>query len=94
MLHEQTIDGFRVLFLGPTSLVASERTAGAWYVVDPDSGCTCPDRAYRGRACKHMRVAALAAELDRCQAVAVEAVTPASTRRFDLDAAMRDRLGD
>jgi hypothetical protein len=72
MIHEQTIDGLRVLYLGPSALVASEREPGGWYAVDPVTGCTCPDHVHRERICKHMRVVELAAELDRMHSVPVE----------------------
>jgi hypothetical protein len=74
MIHQQSIDGETVIYLGPTALVASGSEPGAWHVVEHDS-CTCESFRYRGD-CRHRRVAALAAELDRLHAVAVESVSP------------------
>lgn len=34
--------------------VTSERDATKTYIVTPGKACTCPDFAYRQRACKHM----------------------------------------
>jgi hypothetical protein len=72
MLSEQLIEGLRVIYLGPTALVASERASGTWYHINEDGQCGCPDHVHRQKICKHMRAAAIAAELDRVNA------TPAS----------------
>ena len=68
MIREQVLNGLRVIYLGPSALVASERDSGAWYHVDEGRQCSCPDHVYRGRTCKHMQAVALAMELDRMTA--------------------------
>jgi hypothetical protein len=76
-LREQTIDGERILHVGPAVLVASGSQPGAWYVVE-EGRCTCPSFSYRGH-CRHLAPAHLAAELDRAQAAPIATVVPAST---------------
>jgi hypothetical protein len=73
VIRQQQIDGETVLYLGPAALVASKSEPGAWYSVE-DGKCSCKGFQYRG-ACRHLAVAALAAELDRGHAVPVEAVS-------------------
>jgi hypothetical protein len=69
-LREQSIDGERVLFLGPSVLIASKSCPGTWHVVE-SGACTCDGYRYR-RTCRHLAVAELAAELDRCHSTPVE----------------------
>jgi hypothetical protein len=53
--------------LGSSVLVGSETIPSRWYIVE-DGRCSCPSFIYRGR-CKHIAVAARAAELDRATAL-------------------------
>jgi hypothetical protein len=76
IIREQIIDGERVLSLGPSVLVASKSCPGAWHVVE-HGACTCPGFTYR-RTCRHLAVAALAAELDRCHATPAAVADDAS----------------
>jgi hypothetical protein len=73
VIRQQQIDGETVLYFGPAALVASKSEPGAWHSVE-DGRCTCDGYTYRG-TCRHLAVAARAAELDRVNAVAVEAVS-------------------
>jgi hypothetical protein len=81
LLREQSLEGERVLFLGPGVLIASKSEPGAWHSVE-DGRCDCDSFTYR-HTCRHLAVAQLAAELDRCQSVAVEAVAPATCPKCD-----------
>ena len=73
-IHELLIDGERVLYVGPTTLIASQSEPGGWHVIESDT-CTCDGFKWRG-SCRHIRVAQLAAEYDRANAVPVVAVAP------------------
>jgi hypothetical protein len=78
-LREQTIDGERILNVGPAILVASQSQDHAWYVVE-DGRCSSPGVTYR-RSCRHLGPAQLAAELDRREAVLVASVSDAEPGR-------------
>lgn len=89
-IRETTINGLRVIYLGPSALVASESEPGAWHFVDEGRECTCADRFYRGTICKHMQAVALAMELDRANAVPV--AEPTRLERALAGTSARDLL--
>jgi hypothetical protein len=73
LLREHKIDTERVINLDLAVLIASKSAAGAWHAIE---GGRCDRAGFRYRhTYRHLALAQLAAELDRCQSVAVEAVT-------------------
>lgn len=47
--------------------IPSGDRVGVWYETTPSS-CTCPDRKYRGKVCKHMTAAQMYVEMKRAEA--------------------------
>src|SRR5690348_8250423 len=78
IVRERDIRGERVIFLGPSCLVASQFLPRRWHTVQ-DGTCDCSAFAEYGR-CLHLRAALEAAELDRREAVAVLSTETARTR--------------
>lgn len=74
-LKETQINGETVLNIGPAVLVKSKSTPDTWYAIE-EGRCSCASFAYRGR-CRHLAVAAIAAEQDRAEAESVKHPCPA-----------------
>jgi len=75
-LKTQTIaTSEQAIFIGPATLVASKSAPGEWNVVE-GGRCSCKGFQYRG-TCRHLAVAAQAAENDRLSAAPVAQVPDA-----------------
>lgn len=57
-------------------LIPSMTCAGAYYLIDPDGGCSCADYEYRGPTCKHVLAAKLQDVLDAAAGCDTEPTLP------------------